>query len=230
MATETNVIKWLKSFGEKPPDIKKPTSEEALTGLMQIASDGVIEDVWDAMDQLPEQLLSQIEQLIQEDRLGEYPRHSAILWHAYTLSNRGQGIATFLQPILEDSIHWAFTFEVNNVLIGGALGALDGLAEKDRERMALSVFHRLGDTNARKYWLLLKVRTDAMLDAVAKSFERLPEDRSKMVGAFRQFDPNDLPLLKKYHQPDNPNFEFFEIAIHVAEAKKMDKPTPIIAG
>ncbi len=214
------MLKWLKSFSEKPPETSRSTPEDALESLIQIASDGVIEDVWDAMDQFPQELLPQVETLIREERLGEYPRHSAILWHAYTLSNRGQEVADFLKPWLEDSIHWALTFEVNNVLIGGALGALDGLTADERERTALSVFARLGASNARRYWLLLKVRTDEMLGVVAKSFEQLPQDRAKMVGAFRQFESRDLPLLKKHHQPGNPNFECFEIAMEAAQSKK----------
>lgn len=214
------MLKWIKSLNEKPLETSLSTAHDTLESLVRIANDGVIEDVWDAMDQLPDVLLPQVKRLICEDRLGEYPRHSAILWHAYTLSNRGQQVADFLKPWLEDSIHWALTFEVNNVLIGGALGALDGLEVDERERIALAVFARLGRSNARRYWLLLKVRTDKMLGAVAESFEQLPEDRAKMVGAFRQFEINDLPLLEKYHQPGNPNFECFEIAMDSARSKK----------
>lgn len=220
------MFNWFKTPKETPEETPFVDAEAALEGLVRIASDAVIEDVWDAMDQVPDELLPQVENLIRQDRLGEYPRHCAILWHAYTLSNRGQSVAEFLKPSLEDSVHWALTFEVNNVLIGGALGALDGLSDDERERVALAVFERLGDTNARKYWLLLKVRTDAMLRAVAQSFDRLPEDRSKMVGAFRQFRAEDLPLLKKYHQPGKSGFEFFEIAIAQAETRKDASSTP----
>ncbi len=220
------MFKWFKNLNEKPEETRFVAAEAALEGLMGVASDGVIEDVWDAMDQVPDELLPQVEALILQDRLGEYPRHCAILWHAYTLSNRGERVAEFLAPLVEDSVHWALTFEVNNVLIGGALGALDGLSDKERERLALAVFERLGKTNARRYWLLLKVRTDAMLNAVAQSFERLPEDRAKMVGAFRQFGPEDLPLLHKYHQPGKTGFELFDIAITHAQARADAKSTP----
>jgi hypothetical protein len=220
------VFNWLKTPKEMPEKTTLAAAEAALEGLVGVASDGVIEDVWDAMDQVPDELLPQVEALIRQDRLGEYPRHCAILWHAYTLSNREQGVAEFLKPSLEDSVHWALTFEVNNVLIGGALGTLDGLSDDERERMALAVFDRLGEANARKYWLLLKVRTDAMLIAVAQSFDRLPADRAKMVGAFRQFRAEDLPLLKKHHQPGKSGFELFEIAIAHAEARADVNSTP----
>jgi len=216
---EPLVFNWFKKPKETPEEPPFGTAETALEGLIAVVSDGVIEDVWDAMDQVPDELLPQVETLIRQDRLGEYPRHCAILWHAYTLSNRGEHVAEFLKPSLEDSVYWALTFEINNVLIGGALGALDGLSDDERERLALAVFERLGASNARKYWLLLKVRTDAMLKTVAQSFDRLPEDRAKMVGAFRQFRAEDLPLLKKYHQPGKPGFELFEIAISQAEAR-----------
>lgn len=218
------MFKWFKNVNEKPEETRFVAAEAALEGLVSVVSDGVIEDVWDAMDQVPDELFAQVETLILENRLGEYPRHCAILWYAYTVSNRGETVVEFLKPLLEDSVHWALTFEVNNVLIGGALGALDGLSDDERERLALAVFERLGETNARRYWLLLKVRSDKMLGAVARSLDRLPPDRSKMVGAFRQFGPEDLPLLTKYHQPGKPGFDLFDVAI--AHARSGTNSTP----
>lgn len=207
------MLDWLKKLlpaGPPPAAEPPPTAEEALTRLQTLASDAMIEEVWDGMDLHASELESVVKQRLIEGTLGRYPSHAATIWLAYQRGNREELADDVVVDRLEDSVVWALGFEENNVLIGGALGALDALEPSRREAMALRVFEAMGDDSARRFWLLLKVRTDAMMQVVADALEAYrPELRPKMAGVFRQFRPEDVDLLLRYYDPQSAGAAMF---------------------
>lgn len=215
---------WLKKWlpRPKPSPPSPPTADEALIRLQGLTTDAMIEDVWDAMDLHVDALRSEVKSRMIAGTLGPYPAHAATLWLAYQRGNRGLTADDEVIERLEDSITWALGFEENNVLIGGALGALDGVPAPRREAMALSVFETLGTEAPRRYWLLLKVRTDAMLERVADALEGYePARRAKMAGAFRQFGPGDVDLLLRHYRPDSPGAAMFVEALGATRSPRV---------
>lgn len=222
-------LRRLRKGSEAPPPIDP---QDALRRLAQITSDAVIEDVWDAMDQCADAIEGEVRERMLQKQLGEYPLHAATLWLGYQRGNVGAEADEALRGRLVDSIVWAFRFEENNVLLGGALGALDAIAAPERETVALHVFDELGPESARRYWLLLKVRTDEFvrhafeaLDAFARTLPEPPEPadpespdfvdflerlgpRRRMAGAFRQFTADDVDVLLRHFNLENAGAEF----------------------
>lgn len=219
------------THGVKPaPDVKPA---EVLARLETITSDAVIEDVWEAMDHCSEEIFSDVAELVRRRASGVYPYNTALIWWAYTLGNNGDTIKKELLDSLAAAITWAFRFEENNVLIGGALGALDAVPSSHRQEVATDVFDALGDASSRRYWLLLKVRDDKFVGRVVEALDRFarklppmasdaadPEDpafiallealepRRRMAGAFRQFGPQDATVLLKHFRLENAGAEF----------------------
>jgi hypothetical protein len=124
---------------------------------------------------------------------------------------------------------WALQFQTNHVLTGGALGALDGLHETRREELALRVFEQMGKSNTRRFWLLMKVRTDAFVAAVAAALqtEYDTKNRRRVVGGFRQFTAADIPILEKYYDPTSPGADLF---IEALGATRSSAAADLIVG
>lgn len=225
------MFEWLKKLAQAAqPDEPEPTSpEDAVAIWCQMASAAATEDVWDALDANYDAVKAEVRELVEEDRVGTYPRHAGILWLSYQLGNRGESLDDFLAGELEDSIVWALQFQTNHVLTGGALGALDGLEAGVRESMALSVFDRMGHDNTRRYWLLMKVRTDAFVERVAHELAEHydPADRRRVVGGFRQFTEDDLDVLERHYDPNLPGADLF---IEAFGATRSAEAMPFVAG
>lgn len=194
-----------------------------------MASANAIDDVWDALDSNYEIVRDEVRELIVTEKVGEYPRLAGTIWLAYQLGNREEMLDEFLETNIEEAICWALQFETNHVLTGGALGALDGLPADRREAMALSIFDAMGAQNTRRFWLLMKVRTDAFVARVAEALESDydPADRRKVVGGFRQFTAEDVPVLRKHYDPNRPGADLF---IEALGATKSPQAMDIIAG
>lgn len=220
------MLDWLKKLAAaaQPPDDDTPpkTPDEALTALQGIISDAVIEEVWDALDLHAAVLEGQVRTMVVSEQLGEYPRHAATIWLGYQLGKSDRRIDDALRALLTDSIVWAFGFEENHVLLGGALGALDGLSGAEREAIALDAFERLGADSLRRYWFVLKVRTDAMIAAVSEALQAYePEMRPKMGGAFRQFTAADVATLREHYDPASPGAEMFVEAFAATRSEEV---------
>jgi hypothetical protein len=233
------MLDWIKRLLPAPePAAPPPTPAEALARLQTMTTDVVVEDVWDGLDLHAVELEPEVRQLLVDGTLGPYPAHAATIWLAYRRGNVGRVAEPEILDRLEDSVTWALQFEENNVLIGGALGALDSVPEERREALALAVFEAMGEGSARRYWLLLKVRTDAMLDAVSDALERYdPRRRAKMAGAFRQFQPEDVALLLRHYDADSPGAAMFLEALGATGSRQaldvvrmaVDDPRPEVA-
>ncbi len=208
---------WLKKL-VVPIEETKPIlpPEQALEELRALVTDVVLEEVYEALDLAAETVRPEIESWVRDGNLGEYPMHASVVWLAYQDGNRGEQLAPDLRDHLDAAIHWAFQFEINNVLLGAALGALDSLSEKDRNDSAIRYFEALADVTVRRYWLMLKVRTPELLKLVGESLADYdPEQRKKMAGAFRQFSPEDADLVFEYLDVDGPGAEMFVEALPV---------------
>lgn len=203
------MLKWFQKFvGENTS-----TPNNLVARLAALEDDEELEEIWDGMDANPEAVAQGVRALFDAPDVPDHVRYSAAIWLGYTRANRGEPLPEGVGDVLEDASVWALTCEANNVLIGGALGCFDALTPADREALALRVFERLGDGSARKYWLLLKVRTDAMMEAVVASFREFSADeRAKLAGAFRQFHADDLPLIERHYRPGSLGSEFLEMA------------------
>lgn len=210
------MMKWIKKLSRQ----NEPRSLDGLQKrILELSDDEELEELWDLMDQSTDVALPIVQDIINDSNAETLPRLSSLIWLAYTLANNGQRPADDLVKELPHAITWALRFEANNVLIGGALGTLDSLLPEEKETIALSVFDALGSASARRYWLLLKVRTDAMLAAVTASMRAFePDERAKLVGAFRQFHENDIPLLQRHYVPGMPGSDLFEEALKAAKS------------
>jgi hypothetical protein len=219
------MLEWLKKLLPSPPreeSAPPPTADEAFARLQTMASDAVVEDVWDGMDLHGDELEPRVRAHLLDGTLGPYPAHAATIWLAYRRGNAGRTADEEVLERLRESITWALQFEENNVLIGGALGALDAVPSPRREEMALTVFEELGDDSARRYWLLLKVRSDAMMKAVTRALRAYrPALRPKMAGAFRQFGPEDVDVLLRHYEPDSAGAAMFVEALGATRSPKV---------
>lgn len=226
------MLDWLKRRLMPPaaPPRDPVPADEALRQLRQVVSDAAFEDVWEAMDFEP----TVVEQLVRTDLedgvLGEYPKHAAMIWLGQTLAGSGRTIDREFGSALEASIAWALGFDENTVLLGAALGALDSIDASQREDVAVRLFTEAGPTKPRRYWLLLKVRTDAMMDAVCtalgdfvpaatdgdphdEDFVYTPTAANHMAGAFRQFTTDDYELARRYFDLGSPGAQFLVEAL-----------------
>lgn len=207
------MLKWVKQLLGKEP----LSPEEVFGQLRRLKQDGRIEELWELMDQAPAILREEVETQVLEKGFSEVGHHAAVIWLGYQSGNRSQPVSSGVSELLEDSLVWAFPHEENQVLLGGALGALDAFEMEAREALALRVFDRLGDGAPRRYWLLMKVRTPAMLAAVAASMREFSkQEETRMMGAFRQFRPEDLENLEALYEPGMPGSKFFEEALSAA--------------
>ena len=195
--------------------------DEAVASLRRIGSDAVVEDVWDALDFYRDEVQPRVEAMLDEP-LGEYPRHCTVLWLAYTAGNQGRIASDAVLTRVRESIVWAMRFEENQVLIGGALGALESVPEPRRNELALDVFEALGSESSRRYWLMMKVKTDALMTAVIEALEDFDESqRAKMAGAFRQFGPADAELLLRHFRPDSPAADLLVEALGATRSQEV---------
>lgn len=208
------MLKWFKNLTQNSQPLS-PTSLESR--IRNLSDDEELEELWDLMDQAPQLALPVAQKIIADKGIAPLPRYSSLIWLAYTQANGGHRPDPHLVDELQDAITWALKFEANNVLIGGALATLDPLDPEEKEHIALNVFAALSEQSARRYWLLLKVRTDAMLAAVTASMRPFePDERAKLVGAFRQFQHKDIPLLQRHYVPGMPGSDLFEEALKAA--------------
>ncbi len=208
------MLNWIKKRVGPP---SPPHVADVLGALERLRSADQIEDVWDQMDRVQADVRDAVVKRVQEKSLPEAAYFSSVIWLAYLDGNRNRPLADFLAPLLEDAVVWALGFDENQVLIGGALGALDALDADAREAFALRVFERLGTDSVRRYWLLLKVRTEPFVRAVAGSMREFTDaERVKMAGAFRQFTPADRELLESVYTPEMKGAAFFEDALRTA--------------
>lgn len=223
------MFKWLRRL-LPPSDLDEPTlsPDEAVQALQTLATDALVENVWEGLDAAPYSVRDTVRELVDSEALGVYPRHTAIIWLGYQEGNNGRLIDPELAARVEESIVWAFGFDTNNVLTGGALGVLDGLPDSDREAMALRIFRTLGPESPRRYWLLMKVRTPAFVKEVAESMRDYDvQARPKMVGAFRQFGREDFELLREIWDAEAPGADLFAEALGATghpEARSLLQP------
>jgi hypothetical protein len=61
-----------------------------------MASAAAIDDVWDALDANYEAVRGEVRELLEQDKVGDYPRQSGLLWVSYQLGNRGESLDPFL--------------------------------------------------------------------------------------------------------------------------------------
>lgn len=208
------MLNWLK----KRVGVSSPPDIDGVLGMLErLNSADKVEDVWDQMDRVQGDIRDSVAKRVQEKTLPDAAHLSSILWLAYLDGNRTLPLTDFLEPLLEDAVVWALGFDENQVLIGGALGALDALDPPSREALALRVFERLGTDSVRRYWLLMKVRSEPFVRTVAESMRDFTDaERAKMVGAFRQFTREDRPLLESIYVADMKGASFFEEALRMA--------------
>jgi hypothetical protein len=217
------MFEWLKKIANsqisEPPAV---SADDAVAIWCQMASASAIDDVWDALDANYEEVRDEVRELVEDDRVGDYPRFAGILFLSYQLGNRGERLDAFLEGELEDAICWALQFQTNHVLTGGAMGSLDALAPDKREQMARNVFSRMGHENTRRFWLLMKVRTDAFVGDVARELRDHydPSDRRRVVGGFRQFTADDIPVLAKHYDPESPGADLFIEALGATRSRE----------
>ena len=191
------MMKWLRSLGSS----QDSAPDRALRAFSLLSDPEEIENVWDEMDQIADVIWEQIERACSDPDVDGLKRQSGLVWMGYTKANRDQLLPSQVEAQLTELMVWALSHEANNVLIGGALACLDALGHDQKEATAMEVFGRLGDASARRYWLLLKVRTLPMLTLVAESLREFePEELAKLTGAFRQFRPEDRPVLQQILQ------------------------------
>jgi hypothetical protein len=226
------MLGWLKRrFVSDAPSVEPVDPDVAVARLRQLTSDVHFEEVWDALDTCGDAVEAQVREAISNGELGPYPMHAARLWLAYRLGVRERLLETTLVAGLEESITWALAFDENTVLLGIAVGALDSLGVSQREGVALRAFTSAGVECPRRYWLLLKVRTEAMLQAVFESladfrpadtpdadpddegFIYTPTAANRMAGAFRQFSREDFVLLRPHFDLASPGAQFVVDAI-----------------
>lgn len=199
---------------------RSPTAAAALSALTHLNSADEVEEVWDQMDQVTDEIWDDVVSAIQDGMLTSEQSKCALIWCGYTQSNRGQPLGVPVREALVALSVWALSHEANNVLIGGALACLDALQGDEREAVAIEIFREAGPHSARKYWLLLKVRTEAMLREVANSFDSVDLlDQAKINGAFRQFKSEDLAVLRRV-AAETPH-RLFDIAIEAAQKDRM---------
>lgn len=205
------MIDWLKKLAREAQTA--PTignADDAVAIWCQMTGANAIEDVWDALDAHFEAVRHEVRRMLVEDRVGEVAKRAGVLWLSYQTGNRGEALDTFLEERLEESIVWALKYQTNHVLTGGALGALDGLTPEAREAMALRVFRHFDHQNTRRYWLLMKVRTDTFVGEIARALRDYdPADRRRVVGGFRQFVEEDIPVLEAHYDPSSPGADLF---------------------
>lgn len=215
------MLDWIRKFLPRPETAKPPTPDQALTRLQMLISDAAIEDVWEGLDWHGEQLEPRVRELVDHESMGEYPMHAAILWLCYRQGLRDEVVAARRVAQLRKSIEWALRFEENQVLIGGALGALEAISPEEQTGVALDVFSALGKESARRYWLLLKVRSDAFVAEVARALEEYaPAQRPRMAGAFRQMSPDDVDVILKHHDLQSRGAAMFVEALAATGAEE----------
>ena len=221
------MLDWLKRrFTQRPPAPEPVDPDVAMTGLRQLTSDAAYETVSDALDSCADTVAPTVYDAISSGELGSYPMHAARIWLAYHFGSRDQFINEDLAPAVGESIAWALQFDENTVLLGAAVGALDGIPTQIRETIALQAFAAAGSASPRRYWLLLKIRSRAMLQVVFESlaqwqpppgsdldpddeqFVYTPTDANRMAGAFRQFEHGDFPTLAPFINLDSPGAQF----------------------
>lgn len=198
-----------------PVDESAPvTPDGAVAALQKMNSDAQIDDVWLGLDENADAVRAELEELVDAGSLGPYPMYAAVLWLGYRDANAGEPLDERVRSRHREACLWAFGFEENHVLLGGALGTLDGLDEAEREQFAIELFDELGADSLRRYWLLLKVRTDALLARVAVALEGFEHaDRPRMAGAFRQMRAEDEPVLLKHANLDSNGAEMWVVAL-----------------
>lgn len=225
------MFEWVKRLLPRAPVTPAVSPDDAMARLCALTSDAAFEDAWDAMDSCAGAIEDEVRAALREERLGEYPAHAAAIWLGYTLGKSGRTLEASLHPHLARSVAWALRFDENTVLLGAALGALDALEPPARERLALDAFDAAGADHARRYWLLLKVRTRPFLtrvvaelqqfeppaaadgDAEDPDFAPTPTAVNRMAGAFRQFEPEDFEALAEVFDLDSPGAQFLVDAI-----------------
>ncbi len=222
------MLDWLKQKFRGP--LTEPVEPDlALQQLRMVASDAVFEEVWESMDGCAASIEEDVTVAIRTGQLGEYPMHAATIWLAYTLGASGRTLPEDLCARLEGSIAWAMGFDENTVLLGGALGALDAIEPPQREATAVRIFEDAGVAKPRRYWLLLKVRGDALMTTVVDALRSFtppeapdseneeyvytPTDANRMAGAFRQFGPADFELVCRHFDLASPGAQFLVEAL-----------------
>ncbi len=207
--------KWMTRAVQVPLEEREPvTADEALVQLRQMTSDAEIDDVWTGLDENANEVRAEVEDDVDDGTLGEYPMHAAVIWLGYRDGNDEVALSERVRQRLEDACLWAFQFEENHILLGGALGALDGLSQEEREDFALQLFEKLGPESVRRFWLLLKVRSRRFLKSVSaalQSFEH--HQRPRMAGAFRQFTDDEVELLLEFADLESPGAEMWVVAL-----------------
>lgn len=223
------MLDWLKRRLASSPEVALVDPDEAMAMLRQVVSDAAFEEVWEAMDHHPDDVEREVRAALAAGELGEYPRHAALIWLGSTLGNSRRTIEAEFVDKLVTSIGWALGFDENVVLLGGALSALDALGSR-REEAALRLFAEAGVAKPRRYWLLLKVRTDAMMERVVdalsefevapaegdpsdEDFVYSPTAANRMAGAFRQFQSADFDLVARYFDLENAGAVFLVEAL-----------------
>lgn len=213
------MLKWFKKLMTRavqvPVEEREPVSaEEAIVALQQMTSDAEIDDVWLGLDENAEEVRAELEEMVEVGTLGRYPLHAAVIWLGYQRGNQGELAEDSVRERLHEACVWAFGFEENHILLGGALGALDALDADERESFALELFDDLGDESMRRYWLLLKVRSETFLARVAQGLESYDHaQRPRMAGAFRQFDDVDVERLLEFADLTSPGAEMWVVAL-----------------
>lgn len=229
------MLEWLRQRFAGKPEVDPVDPEEALGSLRIVTSDATFEVVWEAMDGCAPQIEEEVSAAIRTKQFGEYPLHAATIWLGYTMGAGGRRLPEDLEDQLVASIAWAMGFDENTVLLGGALGALDSLDPAAREAAALRIFEIAGPGHARRYWLLLKVRSDAMMTVVVEAltawrsesdgadpadeeYVYSPTAANRMAGAFRQFRAEDFDLVARHFDLDNAGAQFLVEALGATQS------------
>lgn len=239
------MLRFLRRLRRSRTAPSAPPPEEVLACLSSMTSDAVIEDVWEGMDRCAADIFDEVRERVRARSLGAYPLQAATIWLAYHCADSRIEVEPWLSDRLEEAVTWGLQFEQNNVLVGGALHALDAVGPSEREAIAIAVFDALGHDSSRRYWLLLKVRSDAfvarVVDALddfgrrhppleptddpesAAHLERLKahEPRRRMAGAFRHFGEDDADVLLRHFSLENAGADLLVEALASTGAQRV---------